>query len=108
MSASSGCGNAQAHLSALSRGAGETELPAQFLDSLPHADQAIVMPIRQAAGLPRQGVASIGVYPAERGSTFGDRRPPLQPNGGVNPPLQPSYRVTSLPVDREGLLFVLV
>ena len=38
-------------------------------------------------------------------STFGGRRPPLQPNGGVNPPLQePCYRVTYLPVDREGLL----
>ena len=38
-------------------------------------------------------------------STFGGRRPPLQPNGGVNPPLRDSaYRVTYLPVDREGLL----
>jgi cysteine desulfurase len=38
-------------------------------------------------------------------STFGGRRPPLQPNGGVNPPLrEPRYRVTYLPVDREGLL----
>ena len=38
-------------------------------------------------------------------STFGGRRPPLQPHGGVNPPLHnPGYRVTYLPVDREGLL----
>ena len=38
-------------------------------------------------------------------STFGGRRPPLQPHGGVNPPLrEPGYRVTYLPVDREGLL----
>ncbi len=32
-------------------------------------------------------------------------RPPTSPNGGVNPPLHnPGYRVTYLPVDREGLL----
>jgi hypothetical protein len=32
-------------------------------------------------------------------------RPPTSPHGGVNPPLrEPGYRVTYLPVDREGLL----
>jgi len=66
--------------------------------------------------LERGGLCSGGFTPPDCSvdlrSTFGGQRPPLQTNGGVNPPCSESrvpnpqspYFVTYLPVDREGLL----
>src|SRR5208283_2274742 len=54
------------------------------------------------------GALATGVVTA--GSRSGGFTPPFpggevsSPHGGVNPPLHPGYRVTYLPVDREGLL----
>jgi len=59
----------------------------------------------ERGGLDRSGGFTPPDCSVDLRSTLGGRRPPLQPNGGVKPPLHnPGYRVTYLPVDREGLL----
>src|SRR5271157_5884037 len=59
----------------------------------------------ERGGLDRSGGFTPPDCSVDLRSTLGGRRPPLQPHGGVNPPLHnPGYRVTYLPVDREGLL----